>query len=308
MHQILLITLSNIGDAIMTTPVLETLHYRFPAAKINIVSDHRSSEIFQHCPYIDHIFHKNKKEGWQGIIRLVRLLRAVRYDLVVDLRTDGLSYLLRAKKRLTKQKTKVDTTHAVIRHRAALTPILTPEFPIPPCTVWIQENYLEEATQKLAVMPHERILAIGLGANWPPKIWPTSEFSDLISLIKDNFDSVILVGNQNDRVYSQQIISTLPLPYLDLCGQTNLLQVAAILKQAQIFIGNDSGLGHLAAAVGTTTFTVFGPGNPDRYHPWGSYSRWQVAPDQNLQNLKAADVKEQVLNLIQLTFQRKQFP
>ncbi|CAH9019253.1 glycosyltransferase family 9 protein [Candidatus Nitrosacidococcus sp. I8] len=305
MHRILIITLSNIGDAIMTTPVLETLYQQFPEAKVDIVADRRSSEIFQYCPYIDGIFHKNKNEGWQGVIRLIRQLRTTRYDLIVDLRTDGLSYLLRAKKRLTKQKTNVETTHSVIRHRSALDPILPKEFPIPPCSIWIPESYLKEAKQILAVIPNQRMLAIGLGANWPPKIWPALEFLNLISLIKDNFDSIVLVGSQNDRVYSQQVIPTLPLPYLNLCGQTNLLQVAAILKQAQIFIGNDSGLGHLAAAVGTPTFTVFGPGNPDRYHPWGLYNYWQVASDQNLQNLKAADIKNQVLDLIQLTFQRK---
>jgi len=51
-----------------------------------------------------------------------------------------------------------------------------------------------------------------------------------------------------------------------------------VLRLATLFVGNDSGLGHLAAAVATPTCTVFGPGNPQRYHPWHPQGRWLQGP------------------------------
>ena len=90
---ILLITLSNIGDAVMTTPVMTALHNKYPRAVMDIVADARSGEIFTQCPYKGEIFLKDKQAGWQGLLRLVKQLRMKRYDLMVDLRTDGLTLL-----------------------------------------------------------------------------------------------------------------------------------------------------------------------------------------------------------------------
>ena len=88
-EQILLVSLSNVGDAVMTTPVLEALHQRYPAAVIDIVGDRRSSGLFEFCPYRCRIFHKDKRGGVRGLLRLIQGLRRTRYELVVDLRTDG---------------------------------------------------------------------------------------------------------------------------------------------------------------------------------------------------------------------------
>ncbi len=90
-RHILLITLSNIGDALMTTPVLEALHRQYPQAVIDIVTDARASDLFEHCPYRGEIILKQK--GWRGTIALLKQLRVTRYDLIVDLRTDGLTLL-----------------------------------------------------------------------------------------------------------------------------------------------------------------------------------------------------------------------
>ncbi|MGB5439175.1 MAG: glycosyltransferase family 9 protein, partial [Gammaproteobacteria bacterium] len=98
-RSILLITLSNIGDAVMTTPVLEALHHRYPKARIDIVTDARAGSLFEHCPYRGEIILKHK--GWRGTLALLKRLRTTRHDLVVDLRTDGLALLLHARRRLT---------------------------------------------------------------------------------------------------------------------------------------------------------------------------------------------------------------
>lgn len=297
MRRILFITLSNIGDAVLTTPALEALHQGFPQASIDLVADPRSSLIFSHCPYRGRLFHKNKKAGWQGLMKLICQLRRTRYDLIADLRTDGLAYLLRAQKRLTKWGIKPAGPHAVEHHWAVVAPLLSPVAPIPPCRIWLQAEQVQFAKAQLSQLPGNRWLALGPGANWAPKIWPTLAFAALVNAVKNHFDGVVLVGGTGDKERGRFIAANLPLPSLDLCGTTDLLQAAAVLQQASVFVGNDSGLGHIASAVGIPTLTVFGPGQPERYHPWGKHSYWRVAPDNKLEDLSAEIIAGQVIQL-----------
>lgn len=297
MRQILFVTLSNIGDAVLTTPALEALHQCFPEASIDLVADPRSSLLFAHCPYRGRILHKNKKAGWRGVVGLIYQLRRTSYELVVDLRTDGLAYLLRAQKRLTKREAKPAGPHAVEHHMAVVAPLLPPTAPIPPCRIWLQAEQVQFAKARLSSLPGRHWLALGLGANWAPKIWPAPAFTALVEAVKDHFDGVILVGGPQDRERSRIVGTNLPLPHVDLCGTTDLLQVTAVLQQARIFVGNDSGLGHLAAAIGTPTLTLFGPGQPERYRPWGKDSHWQSAPKGDLNNLAPEAVAARLIQL-----------
>ncbi len=118
--KILFISLSNIGDAVMTTPVLQALHELYPEAVIDIVGDQRSSEIFKHCPFRGEIFHKQKKSFLRGVPALLMTLWSQYYDLVVDIRTDGLSYIFPAGYLYTIFNWKLNKiptgSHAVLQH------------------------------------------------------------------------------------------------------------------------------------------------------------------------------------------------
>lgn len=291
-RSILVITLSNIGDAIMTTPVLEALHRRYPEAVIDLVADRRSSEIFTHCPYRGRIVFKEKRAGWRGTLQLVRTLRQTHYDLIVDLRTDGLAYLLRARRRFTKWQRRECGPHAVEQHMGVIAAL--GDSGIPATRIWLTSQLEAEAAQRLEGLPGTRWLALGPGANWEPKIWPLTRFRDLAEKLQNDFDAIVLLGGPNDAERCDFLSRTLPLETLNLAGKTNLLQAAAVLARMQIFVGNDSGLGHIASAVGTPTLTLFGPGEPERYHPWGDHSRWLVSPEKDLGKLSAEVAAEEV--------------
>lgn len=289
---ILVITLSNIGDAIMTTPVLEALHRRYPDAIIDLVADRRSSEVFTHCPYRGRVVFKEKGTGWRGTLQLVRTLRHTRYDLIVDLRTDGLSYLLRAQRRLTKRHRQARGPHAVEQHMGVISALGDTD--IPPTHIWLTPQLEADAAQRLEKLPGTRWLALGPGANWEPKIWPLTRFRDLAEQLQNDLDAIVLLGGPNDAERCDFLSRTLPLETLNLAGKTGLLQAAAVLARMRIFVGNDSGLGHIASAVGTPTLTLFGPGQPERYHPWGERARWLTSPENDLGKLGAEDVAEEV--------------
>jgi len=293
MNNILLITLSNIGDAIMTTPVMEALHRKYPQAVMDIVADARSCRLFEYCPYRGEIILKDKQSGWRGTVALVRKLRTRHYDLVVDLRTDGLSLLLRAKRRLTRRGSRPSGYHAVERHFGVISQ-REKLAEIPAMRIWLTDAEPGFAREQTAGLPGNRWLALGPGANWAPKRWPTGHFCKLVDEQQEKFDAVILLGSQADQLICKQVADKLPLPCINLAGCTDLLQVAAILAQVQLFVGNDSGLGHLAAASGTPTVTVFGPGDPLRYHPWHPDARWTQSKTGSIAEVTVSSVAEQI--------------
>ena len=272
-HHILLITLSNVGDAVMTTPVIVALRQQYPDASIDIVTDARASELFEHMPGKGTVFLKDKQAGWRGTARLVKRLRRQRYDLVVDLRTDGLTLLLRARTRLTRRGSRTRGHHAVQRHFAVIA-AYEGLHDIPATTLWLAKSEPNLATSRLTGLPGRRWLAIGPGARWAPKRWPFEAYRTLCERLQSRFDAVVLLGSTDDAPACRELATALTLPCLNLAGQTSLLQAAAVLQRMALFIGNDSGLGHIAAARDTPTLTLFGPGDPARYHPWNTQARW----------------------------------
>jgi ADP-heptose:LPS heptosyltransferase len=296
-RSILLITLSNVGDAVMTTPVMAALHHKYPHAFMDIVTDARAAPLFSHCPWRRDIILKDKQAGWLGLAALVRRLRATRYDLIVDLRTDGLSLLLRAGRRLTRRGSRSVTGHAVERHfsvirqREQLTEI-------PPLQLWLSAAEQAHATQLLAGLPGQRWLALGPGARWQGKCWPVVRYSTLLDKLQPHLDACVLLGDTADAGLCREIAAGLRLPHRNLAGTTDLLQAAAVLARMQIFVGNDSGLGHLAAAGDIPTVTVFGPGDPPRYHPWHPQARWVQSTSGRIEDVSVALVFEQVLELL----------
>jgi len=286
--KILFITLSNIGDAVMTTPVLQALHELYPEAVIDIVGDQRSSEIFKHCPYRGEIFHKQKNIFLRGVPALLTVLWGQSYDLIVDIRTDGLAYLLPAGKRYTKLNRIKTGVHSVQQHLGIISKIYQGD--PPQCHVWTSSIENKFAKEALGDYYGKRLLGLGTGANAEKKIWPRENYLSLVEKFGNDFAAVVYLGDKQDKEHSNYISSRTDVPSINLCGRTSILEAVAIQQCLDFFVGNDSGLGHLASAAGIPTLTVFGTGEPDRYRPWGVKSLWLQGKDNNLRNIQVADV------------------
>ena len=287
-NKILFISLSNIGDAVMTTPVLQALHELYPEAVIDIVGDQRSSEIFKHCPYRGNIFHKQKNRFLRGVPALIKNLWAQSYDLIVDLRTDGLAYLLPAGKRYTKLNRRKTGAHSVQQHLGIISKIY--QGAPPQCHVWTSSIDKKFAEESLGEYYGKKLLGLGTGANAKKKIWPKENYLALVEKVGNDFDAVIFLGDDRDKEHSNYISSKIDIPCINLCGRTSILEAVAIQQCLEFFVGNDSGLGHLASAAGIPTLTVFGTGEPDRYRPWGNKALWLAGEKQNVSNIAVDDV------------------
>lgn len=290
--KILFITLSNIGDAIMTTPVLQALHKLYPEAVIDIVGDQRSSKIFKYCPFRGRILHKQKQKFLRGGPLLLKDLWFQSYDLIVDIRTDGLAYMIPAGKRYTKFNRKLNRkptgSHAVQQHMDIISELFQGD--PPQCRVWLSDAEKKFAEEALGKYYGKRLLGLGIGANAEIKIWPKENYLSLLDKTRGFFDAAIFLGNDRDKEFSDFISSQIEMPCINLCGVTDIIQAVAVQQCLVGFIGNDSGLGHMASAAGIPTITIFGIGDPGRYRPWGSKSIWLQGKDNKLGNIKVDDV------------------
>ena len=288
----LFITLSNVGDALLTTPVLQFLHEYDATATIDIVGDVRSSMLFRHCPYRGEMYHKHKKRLLRGVPALVAALRGKHYDLVVDLRTEFLAYLTRAEQRLVKTN-QDEYAHAVEKHFSTVSEIAGAR-EIPPTALWLSQAERDYADRICRQLPGQKWLCIGPGANSEKKIWPAENYARVADELSGRFDALVLLGSDADNRHGQQVAQQVRLPCVNLCGHTTLLQAAAVIARMTLFLGNDSGLGHVAAALTTPSFTLFGPGNPERYHPWGPHAAWHSAPQGIIETIPVRIVLDNV--------------
>jgi len=292
--KILFITLSNIGDVILTTPTLEALHSKFPNAVFDIVGDKRSKILFKYCSYMNIFYEKEKDSGWFGLLLLINKIRQENYDFAIDLRSDVLLYLIKSKNKFFKVSNKSSMNfHSAEKHFLSIKKIIQDRPPKP--NIWLSEYEIELSRQIFSKYSNKRFLALGLGANFDGKIWDVSYFVELAKLLNGLFEVVILVGDQKDSTLSKKFILDYSGSVIDCCGHYNLLETAAIIKKSHYFVGNDSGLGHIASAVETNSFTIFGVGQPHRYRPWSRNSLWIQDDKYKINNIKPNDVAKKII-------------
>lgn len=292
--RILFVTLSNIGDAILTTPVLRALREHYPEDRVDIVAGPRSAAVFEGCPWLARLLVKEKNRPLRGLPALLGTLRETRYRVAVDLRTDLIGYLVRAERRFLHWRARPYGPHAVERHMGAIA-ALHGDRPLPDPAIWLEPSQEECAAELLSPVAGARVLALAPGANWRRKIWPAERFAAVTTRVRGEFDAVVLLGDGRDAPIGAAVAREAALPCVDLCGQTSLRVAAAVLRRAKAFLGNDSGLGHLASAVKTPSLTLFGPGKPGVYRPWGAQADFLVAPGGDLAALSAEKVADRLL-------------
>jgi heptosyltransferase-2 len=114
----------------------------------------------------------------------------------------------------------------------------------------------------------ERAVVLCPGAEYgPAKRWPPSYFADLARSLRAAGDAVWLVGSAKDEPIAQDIVRLSDGACLDLCGKTSLDQAIDLLASARLAITNDSGLMHVAAAVGTPLIAIYGSSTPEHTPP-----------------------------------------
>ncbi len=282
MRRVLIVKPSSLGDIIHALPVLNALKSAVPGAEVHWVVARGFEGILEGHPMIERLWVISKEE-WKrpaGLFRtaselgrLIKGLRAARYDLVIDLqgllRSGLITVLTGAPRRAGFSDArelshlcynlKVEggrTCHAVERYLrvAALLGIGVEDvaFPLPPFGggVGFGGPYY-------VVVP---------GARWPSKRWPVEYFVEVIDSVPIR---AVMAGSAADSEVARAILARTRREVVDMVGKTDLKTLVSILKGASFVLSNDSGPMHIAAALSVPVYAVFGPTSELLTGPYG---------------------------------------
>lgn len=269
MTRILFITATRIGDAILNSGVLDHLIRTHPGAQITVACGPLAAPLFRAAPQVSEIIVMKKQKRGGHWIALWQASVGTRWDLVVDLRGSLTSWFLRANTRIVKRK----STGTTVRHKVQEAAAVLGLDPVPDTTVWIDEAGRARAAAEL---PSDRpVLALSPAASAVFKEWAPERFSELaLKLTAETGPlpgaAIALFGGPGDELKAQAVADGITQrTVIDLTGKLDLVEAAACLQQARLFVGNDSGLMHIAAAARTATLGLFGPTDERLYAPWG---------------------------------------
>ncbi len=265
---ILFVTATRIGDAVLSTGILGDLIERHPNARLTLAAGPIAAPLFEAVPNLAQLIVVEKRRGAMHWLALYAAVCARRWDLVVDLRGSALVWLLRAGSR--KVVAKGDEREHRVRQLGRLFDLDPPPGP----RLWTGPGHERSATALLSTVGP--VLAIGPAANWRGKQWRSERFAELAQRLTASNGAlagarVAVLAAEHERNQALPLLAAIPRHRLiDLVGRVDLLTAAAVLRRCVMFIGNDTGLMHIAAAIGTPTLGLFGPSPIEKYAPWGS--------------------------------------
>ncbi|MFM8821405.1 MAG: glycosyltransferase family 9 protein [Phenylobacterium sp.] len=270
---ILFITATRIGDAVLSSGLVRRLSEQVPGARFTIVAGPAAAPLFEDVPGLDALIPFPKSQAGMHWIRLWNRVRGRSWGLVVDLRGSGISGFLRRGRRAVYSRSVGPPVHKVIEAARVLGMEEDPPSPF----IYVGEAAALQAAARVA--GEGPILALGPAANWVGKTWPLERFVRVaLELLGPGGPlaggRLLVAGAANDAAVLPALRAAVPRErFIDLVGRVDLVTLHSALASARLFIGNDSGLMHLAAAAGAPTLGLFGPSDERLYAPWGEKCR-----------------------------------
>lgn len=287
-----------VGDAVMCIPALEVLRRRWATSEIVLLGRDWVSGIFQGQAWTNRVLvfeHKDRHKGISGLERLARELRAEKFDVAVLFQNAfqaawlawrariplRIGYARDARSWLLTRAVPVPSAQEVPAHesyyylellRRAGWLSLLPEvesirIEVAPEEVERAEETLENAGVPGA--PRLARVAMAPGAAYgSAKCWPVERYAEMADRLIAEFGAdVILFGSADERDVCGRIAAAMKRKPVQMAGATSIADLPALFASCDLFIGNDSGAMHVAAAVGLPVVAVFGPTDPEGTAP-----------------------------------------
>ena len=293
-ERILVIKLDHIGDVLLATPVFSNLRRAYPNAELHALTGAWIRVVLEKHPDVNNVVEYNSpafcRTGQPTSLRetfnLYRQLHRQKYDLIVELRSDWrtvwFAFLRLTPKRLSRAALQVANklgfaqfsgTHETTRNLDVLRQVGIPT-PVQTAIFSVTTEDKKWASDFLATYQIDRqhpLIAIHPGSPIALKRWMPERYAELADwLIAQKRAQILYVGVKDEIPIITEIQALMQGESINIAGKTTLTQLASILHTCNVFIGNDSGPMHLAAAVGTQTIGLYGPGDPTRFGPAGT--------------------------------------
>ncbi len=286
MRRILVIQTAFIGDVILATAMLENLYAVYPAAKIDILVRQGADELFVGHPYIHtvHVWDK-KKNKYQHLFQIIKTIRRIKYDVVINvqryLATGVITVLSGAKKTIGFDKNPLGflfsevvahqfgtgvqavssaaapnaanstALHETARNHTLLASLTTASV-AKPALYPSAENF--SAVQKYQSAPY---ICMSPGSVWETKKMPAKNWIDFIGAVPSNY-TIYLMGAPNETTLCAEILGGSSRGgVINIAGELNLLEAAALIKGARLNYVNDSAPMHLASATNAPVAAIY---------------------------------------------------
>jgi len=290
-QRLLIVKPSSLGDIVHALPVLSALRRRFPSARLSWLVKREWADVLEGHPDLDEVLAVDlSATGWPAAVRAVR---AGRFDLVVDLqgllRSAVLGWVSGSPARVglangregspwfyTHRVPVPDASmHAVDRYLLVARFLgADPEQPGPSAFLLPRDAAAEVRVEALlaaaGIQDGTVLAALNPSARWTTKRWPAESFAAVGDWLQRQGARVVMVGGREERPAGEAVIRSMRTVPLDLGGRTSIKELIALLRRLRMFITNDSGPMHLAAALGTPVVALFGPTDPARTGPYGA--------------------------------------
>jgi len=261
--RILFVTSNRLGDAVLSTGLLDHLIRTHPDARITVACGPVAEGVFARMPNRERTIVLDKLPYrlhwlplWAGTVGTL-------WDLVVDIRGSTIAWMVPTRRRAVMRRRPGHKTTQL----AAVLGLDPPPLPV----AWTAP---EDRARAAALLPTGRpVIGLGPTANWSQKVWPTERFAALFRALSSGplpgaIPAVFAGPGEAERTMAAPLLGALP-GAIDLVGRLSVPEAAACLARCALFVGNDSGLMHLAASSGTATLGLFGPTPVQEYAPAG---------------------------------------
>jgi lipopolysaccharide heptosyltransferase I len=288
--RILISRLSAVGDCVLTLPLANAVRQAFPKAFIGWVTQGGPASLLEGHPAIDQVI--PVKKGWLGspadVAQLRRTLKSLEFDIALDpqsLTKSALAAWLSGAPRriglarpvgrelaplLNNQTVAPNATHVVDRQLELLRPLgveVGPgrfDLPLRPEARAFAQDFL------CASHLQNGYAAINPGAGWDSRLWPPERFGQTARFLGEAYrlPSAVVWSGPREKEWAETIVAR-SAGHAVLAPATTLPQLAALLRDARLFVGSDTGPMHIAAAVGTRCVSLHGPTQPQVSGPYG---------------------------------------
>ncbi len=281
MNRTLVIQTGFLGDLVLTLPLLAALHVRHPEAAVTVAVREGLGDLVRDQPGVTDTIVIRKRQTWREQVvtdvARFRKLRRARYATVLlahrSIRTGLHAWCTRAPRRVgfaaapsswaCTETVPYDTESHV---SARFLSLLDDASSAPSLPRYVVPGRAHDAAGRLlaeqGVGRDDPFVTIAPGSVWATKRWTERGFSELARWVADGGFRVLLVGIAAEHALCERVRARADGAAINLAGRTGPAELAGVLERARAHLGNDSGPGHLAAAVGTPVIAIFGPTDP----------------------------------------------
>jgi ADP-heptose:LPS heptosyltransferase len=308
---ILVVKLDEIGDMANTVHVFALLKKEYPEARITLWCKPFIKSLLENDPHIDRIIHTASE------------LRK-HYDLIADLRGnwESIRYALshipqyRVDRGTVRLRNKMNGghPHEVITNLQIIAPVLKEVPEKPELKLYFSETQLEKADLFIVKNHLQKYAVFHCGARRVLRQWKLNNFASLAEYLKKQKGmDIVFTGDRQDIKDIEEVRASLSFPSYSIAGIFSLSEYAALVSKAALFVGNESGPLHIAAAAQIPVVGLFGPGVPVTFYPWGEKAAYVhhvldcnpcdqihcVRPDYTCMDMiTIAEVVEKINNLV----------